>query len=182
MKATYNTSNYLRKATTILSGLLILAILLPCGANGYEVKRSFQIENVVSFFGTVSPDSTDTDFGAIVIGTKQATSEDLNKLLRPKGRKVLIVTSITAYHITPTSKAPFSIVALLGYRNGSTRGWGNGGLSISRLQTTQVNYRPGLVVTLMTGESLGIRSFKQSNEKARVGIHGYLMDRPKAKK
>ena len=90
----------------------------------------------------------------------------------------MIVTSITAYHITPTSKAPFSVVDLMGCKNGSTRGWGNGGLSISGLQTTQVNYRPGLVVTLIADESLCIGNFIQSNETARVGIHGYLMDRP----
>lgn len=177
MKVIHRTPNRLPKAIITLGSLLILAILFLWGAATCAASESVQPENTVSFFATVSPDSKETSFGAVMIGTEQATSEDLNNLIGPEGGKMLIVTSITAYHITPTSKAPFSVVDLMGCKNGSTRGWGNGGLSISGMQTTHVNYRPGLVVTLIADESLCIANFIQSNEKARVGIHGYLMDR-----
>lgn len=174
-----NMPKHLRESAISIGSLLMLAILFLCGASGCVANESIKPENIVSFFGTVSPNSKDKTFGAVVIGAEQATSEDLNKLLRPNGNKVLIVTSVTGYHITPTNKAPFSVVAILGLReNGSTRGWGNGGLSVSGLQTTQVDYRPGIVVTLMSDESLCIASFIQSNDKARVGVHGYLIDKP----
>ena len=178
MKAINRTPNRLRKPTTTFGSLLIVAILSLWGATGCEANESVRPENIVSFFATVSPNSYVTVFGSAMIGTEQVTSEDLNKLLRPSGGKVLIVTSITGYHITPTSNAPFSAVSLLARKPGASRGWGAGGLSISGLQTTQVDYRPGLVVTLLPDESLCIASWIQSNERARVEVHGYLMERP----
>ena len=179
MKVMHKIPNHLRKSTIILSSILILAVLFIWGITGCEYKKCVEPDTIVSFFASVSPGSKETTFGAAMIGIQQATSEELNNLLRPEGGKALIVTSITGYHITPTKKIPFSIVDLIGLsKKGSTRGWGNGGLSIAGPQTTQVNYRPGIVVTLMSGESLCIASFIQSNEKARVGVHGYLVDRP----
>lgn len=177
MKAINKRLNRLRKPTTTLGSLLIVAILSLWGATGCEANESVRPENIVSFFATVSPNSYVTAFGLAMIGTEQVTSEDLNELLRPSGGKVLIVTSITGYHITPTSKAPFSVVWLLARKPKAVRGWGGGGLSISGLQTTQVNYRPGLVVTLLPDESLCIESGTQSNDTARVQVHGYLMER-----
>lgn len=176
MKAINKRLNRLRKPTTTLGSLLIVAILSLWGATGCEANESVRPENIVSFFATVSPSSYVTTFGLATIGTEQVTSQDLNRLLRPSGGKVLIVTSITGYHITPTSKAPFSVVWLSARKPEAVRGWG-AGLSISGLQTTQVNYRPGLVVTLLPDESLCIESGTQSNEKARVVVHGYLMER-----
>jgi hypothetical protein len=158
--------------------LLLLVVLLVWGATGCEYNEDAEPDIVVSFFATVSPDSRETTFGAAMIGTEQATSEDINELIRPAGGKVLIVTSITGYHITPSSKYPFSVVGLIGITDeGSTRGWGNGGLSIAGLHTTHVTFKPGLAVTLTSNESLCIASFIQSNDKARVGVHGYLRDR-----
>jgi len=179
MKAINKTLNRLRKPTTTLGSLLIVAILSLWGATGCEANESVRPETIVSFFATVSPSSYVTTFGLATIGTEQVTSQDLNELLRPSGGKVLIVTSITGYHITPTSKAPFSVVWLfaLTRETKASRGWGGGGLSISGLQTTQVNYRPGLVVTLLPDESLCVRSGTQSNETARVEVHGYLMEK-----
>ena len=131
----------------------------------------------MSYFETVYPSSFGS-VGSLVVGTNQASSEDLYEAIRPEGGKVLIVTSITAFHITPTHETPFSVISLLGVKDGSTRGWGQGSLSVSGLQTTQVNYDPGLVVQLTKGESLSFRSLLQSNDIARVGLHGYLVDKP----
>lgn len=179
MRATFKTPNYLQAPIKILS-LLTLVILILWSTIGCKVEKRVPIEDIVSFQANVEADSFQKVF-TLVIGTKQATSEELNNLLRPAGGKVLMVTSITAFHIKPTIESPFSVIKLMAQTaSGSTRGWGVGGLSVSGRKTTHVTYRPGMVVELVGDESLTIRSLIQSNELARVEVHGHLRERPES--
>lgn len=182
MDAKQKTKKSLRKQVTILSSLLMLIVLLLWATLGCNSEKCVQTNNIVSFLANVSPGSNQKVF-TVVIGTKQATPAELNNLLRPEGGKIFIVTSITSYHITPKIEAPFSVIGLLAVTESeSTRGWGAGSLSVTGRKTTHVTYRPGLVVELTGAESLAVRSFIQSNETARVEVHGYLMKRPGSEK
>ena len=135
-------------------------------------------EDTISFFMTVGPDSFDTGSTAR-IGPDPGKVDDINAAIRPAGGKLFIVTAITAYHISPRSQDPFSIVSLTALTDkGSTRGWGGGGISVSGQQTTHAQYWPGIVVQLVDNESLSVRSFVQSTDTVRFIVHGYLVDRP----
>ena len=172
----------LPKKFSFFSSISILFILILLSTMGCNSEKCIQTDNVVSFLANVDPDSFQKVF-TVVIGTKQATPSELNNLLRPEGGKVFIVTSITSYHITPRNESPFSVIGLLGLtESGSTRGWGAGTISVSERETTHVDYRPGIVVLLTENESLAVRSFIQSNDKARVEVHGYLKERPEIEK
>jgi len=138
-----------------------------------------KIHNTVNFFTNVEPEQNDKQMGAVEIGMNQATAEDLNELIRPDGGKVLIVNKMRAFHILPESDEPFSVVGLLSCTDeDSTRGFGNGMISVSGLETMEVTYDPGIVVHLTEDGNVCIRSFIQSTDITSVEVNGYLMDRP----
>lgn len=141
-------------------------------------KVTKKVEDAVSFFANVDPDSFDTTFAAIVIGTEQATAEDLNELLRPSGGMALRVTTMKLHNFTPVDTSYASVFLGACTPIFSTRGFGSGPLAAGGPNTIQVNFQPGLVATLNSNESLCIRSLIQSNDLAVVGIHGFLQNSP----
>ena len=169
-----NKKESFRNLTKLLFGVII-PVLFLFGASGLCFAQQDIQNEVVSFLANVNPNQKQKVF-TIVIGDEQVSTEKLNNLLKPKGGKVLIVTSITAFHITPKKRKSFSVVGLLAVsNNGATRGWGAGTLSVNEKFTTHISYHPGLIIKLMKKESLAIANYIQSNELVRVEIHGFLM-------
>ena len=57
-------------------------------------------------------------------------------------------------------------------------GFGNSAIGTYGLQNYQVDYNPGLVVNLLNKrQQLCFKSYIQSNENARVFVHGVLLDK-----
>ncbi len=151
-----------------LSALLLLGSSL-LGASAWA--------QTVSFLANVDPDTSQTVFTVQIDGQQTATA-DLNQLLRPGGGKVLRVTSIHGFlsdgRVPPTAD-DYAVIFLgaLSNRN-AVRGFGAGSIALDGRSTSQINFQPGLFVSLLANESLVLRSQLQSNYPARIEVHGFL--------
>lgn len=131
----------------------------------------------VSILGNVEADSFDTAL-TVQVRDQQVSAEDFSDMLRPGGGHVFRVTSINGFLLNgpvPPSNDDYAVVFLgaLGLRN-SIRGFGAGTIALDGRGSNQVNFRPGLFVNLLANESLVLRSMVQSNQQARIEVHGFL--------
>lgn len=153
---------------------IILIGLLALGLNG-----QIHAQTPVTFFGTVAPNSQQIVFDSILIGAQQSTSGELNAMLQPGTDYSLRITSIYANLFTLSTTTPGEDdyarinIAEIG-PGGDVRGFGNHTISLSGTGTTQVNFSPGLYADLRIRGRLGLISLIQSNQDARVTIHGFL--------
>lgn len=150
--------------------MFVLAILTAFDA---------QAQKSISFQANVYPDSDQTAFD-IRVDDQQISTNELNAMLQPEGGVVLRVTSIHALLLAGPVVVPDSsdyAVILFGRlkRSGSISGFGAGTISAQGGATAQINLDPGLYVTLRQDEVLTLRSLVQSNQLARVLIHGHLV-------
>lgn len=157
-------------AFSVKKYLYILTLSLFFTANAHAQKA-------ISFLANVQPDSDQTAF-SIKVNEQTITSAELNDMLRPGGGTTLRVTSIHGLLIDPLTIPDVSDYALVFIgavsRRASIRGFGAGTISVSHGNTTQVNFDPGLFVNLDNDESLTLRSQTQSNQLARIEVHGFL--------
>ncbi len=132
----------------------------------------------VSFLANVDPDSDQTVL-TVQLGDQQIPTSELNDMLRPGGGSVLRITSVHGF-LTGTPQVPstsdYAVIFVGAIMRGGIRGFGAGTLSLNGAGTTQINFDPGLVASLLNNEYLVIRSQSQSNHEARVEVHGFLED------
>lgn len=148
--------------------LLVLALLVSGGA---------QAQKTVSFLANVQPDSDQTGFN-VRINDQSIPTSDLNAMLRPSGGMVLRVTSLHIVlldALTLPAASDYAVVFLGALSpRGSIDGFGAGTLSTSGGATRQIQFDPGLYVSLREDQVLTLRSQVQSNQVARVEVHGFL--------
>lgn len=133
----------------------------------------------VSFFMDVEPGTTSFTSSGGQIGTKQPGVSKVNAELF-KG-KTLIVKSITINNRSIPFPNPdsFSDIAFgRCTKSLSFSGFGNASISTYGPQSNTVHFNPGLVAHLLNERyGLCVSSFVQSNETARVFVHGILLDK-----
>ncbi len=150
--------------------LYILTLSLFFAASAHAQKA-------ISFLANVQPDSDQTAF-SIKVNEQTITSAELNNMLRPGGGTTLRVTSMHGLLIDPFTIPDISDYALIFIGaitpRAAVRGFGTGTISVSGGTTTQINFDPGLFVNLNNNETLTLRSQIQSNQLARIEVHGFL--------
>jgi len=134
----------------------------------------------ISFFMTVDQGSIALVSQSAQIGTKQVLLSEINAELHQG--KTLIVKSISVENMSLPFPNPesYSVVAFAQCETKSLgiSGFGNSPLSTYGLQNNSVYYNPGLVVQLTSkNHGLCASSYIQSNNKARVFVHGVLLDK-----
>lgn len=164
----------MKKPTTAIFGknyccILLLALFFAGSAHA---------QKAISFLANVQPDSDQTFF-SIKLNDQTITSAALNDMLRPGGGSTLRVTSIHGLLIDSQQAVPDAFdyaVVFIGAitPRASVRGFGAGTISVSGPTTTQINFDPGLFVNLDSDETLTLRSQIQSNQLARIEVHGFL--------
>lgn len=130
----------------------------------------------VSFLANVDPDSDQTVF-TIQVGDQQISTAQLNNMLRPGGGSVLRITSVHGFLSDPNivpDATDYAVIFVGALSRFGIRGFGAGTLSLNGAGTTQINFAPGLVASLLNNEVLTIRSQVQSNHEARIEVHGFL--------
>ncbi|GAB4194927.1 MAG: hypothetical protein Tsb002_26940 [Wenzhouxiangellaceae bacterium] len=155
------------------SRLAVLWLLLAAA-----MTSTAYAQKPISFQTIVHPNSTQSGFN-IQFVDKQISTNELNMMLQPAGGMVLRVTSIHGY-LTGMTDVPnafdYAVIYLGASKRGSMRQFGAGSISLNGAGTTQINFDPGLVATLLDTETLALRSLLQSNRQARIEIHGYIED------
>ncbi len=170
------------KVTQSIMVSLVCSLLALASTNSYaesldELTKKQPV--TVSFFMDVEPGTKSFISQNGQIGTKQVTISKINEQLY--NGKTLIVKSITVEHLSLPFPNPesYSVVALArcAIKSGSIGGFGNSSISTYGLQSNSMYYNPGLVVHLDEKHVLCVSSYIQSNEKARIFVHGILLDK-----
>ena len=171
--------NFLRSLSVSL--LLFFTQIISASAGDSEQYPS----NAVTFFGTVNPDSYQTVL-TVKIGEEQVSSGDFADLIRVNTNPVLRITSIQGFVFgspNPPTESDYALALVAACSpTFSLRGFGNADIAFSGPKTVQLNFHPGPVVSLLEGERLCLRSNTQSNQRVRIEVHGYLMQRPSINK
>lgn len=143
-----------------------------------ELQEKAQV--TVSFFMTVEPNSKSLVSNGAQIGVNQGLVSDINAELYQG--KTLIIKSISVENMSLPFPNPesYSVVAFGQCETKSLNiiGFGNSYISTYGLQNNSVYYNPGLVVQLISkNHGLCVSSSIQSNNEARVFVHGVLLDK-----
>ncbi len=157
---------------------MVLLIAAPASAESLEEIKEKMAETV-SFFMTVEPgEKSLTSSNPVHIGDKEIPYKELMTYLH-KGRTLVVKTVIVENVSLPfPATDAYSVVSLArcDVNTLATGGFGNSAIATYGLQSNPVHYNPGLLVTLLDqSDSLCVSSYIQSNETARVFIHGVLI-------
>lgn len=133
----------------------------------------------VSFFIDVAPGTTAFSSGSAQMGATQTIISEVNEQL-VEGKTLIVKSiSVTNFSIPFPNPDSFSAIAFGSCTQSlAITGFGNSGIATYGSQSNTMYFNPGLVAYLPNKKNeLCIKSNVQSNEKARVFIHGILLDK-----